>query len=96
VYNVYLDGPSDGRQLAYRSDPATAALTIRGKNISIAPQRDGFGIVVSRNNDTLGRAPLPDNGTVRAASLTFSREGKRLFVSVGETRVRVAKKEKYG
>jgi membrane associated rhomboid family serine protease len=95
VYNVYLDGPSDGRQLTYLSEPATAALTIRGKNISIAPQRDGFAIVVSRHNDTLGRAPLPDNGTVRAANLTFSRDGKRLFVSVGETRVRVAKQEDY-
>lgn len=95
VYKVYLNGPEEGRQLAYLSDPATAKLTIRGKNVSIAPQKRGFVLVVSRTNETLGRAPVPNNGTVRAANLTFIREGRWLFVSAGETRVRVAKKETY-
>jgi membrane associated rhomboid family serine protease len=96
VYKIYLNGPGDGRRLAYRSAPATAEPTIRGKNVSVVPRKRGFGLVVSRANETLGRAPLPKNGTTaRAANLTFSRNGTRLFASVGETRVRVAKQETY-
>ncbi len=86
----------DGRkQLAYLSEPATAALTIRGKNVSVVPRQSGFWLAVSRHDRVLARVPLPENGTTRAANLTFSREGERLFVSAGKTRVRVAEEETY-
>ena len=96
AYKVYLNGPGEGRQLAYRSTPATAEPVIAGKNVSLAPREDGFGIVVSRSNETLGRTLLPDRGnSTRTANLIFSREGKRLYAIAGQTRVRVASHEDY-
>jgi membrane associated rhomboid family serine protease len=94
AYKVWLNHSSHSR-VGYRSTPATADATIRGKNVSIVPRRQGFGLVVSRANETLGRAPLPTNGTTRAANLTFSRNGRQLFAAVGETRVQVARRERY-
>ena len=94
AYTVRFERGNRSR-LAYRSERATADATVRGKNVSIVPRKRGFGLVVSRENETVGRAPLPWNGTARAANLTFSREGRNLFVAAGETRVRVAKRETY-
>jgi membrane associated rhomboid family serine protease len=96
VYKVYLNGPGEGRQLAYRSAPATAGPVIAGKNVSLAPRKKGFGLVVSRDNETLGSVALPDRGnSTRTANLTFDRKGKRLFVVAGGTRVRIASRESY-
>jgi membrane associated rhomboid family serine protease len=96
AYKVYLNGPSEGRQLAYRSAPATAEPVIAGKNISLAPQTTGFDLVVSRNNETLGSVPLPKKGTTaQVANVTFDRKEKRLFAVAGQTRVRVASHESY-
>ncbi|WP_228842315.1 rhomboid family intramembrane serine protease [Halococcus agarilyticus] len=83
AYKVYLNGPGEGRQLAYRSAPATAGPVIAGKNVSLAPRQKGFDLVVSRNNETLGSVALPDRGnSTRAANLTFDGR-KRLFVGSG-------------
>ncbi|HET7322716.1 MAG TPA: rhomboid family intramembrane serine protease [Halococcus sp.] len=96
AYVIRFSRGEEKKRIAYLSEPATAEPTIRGKNVSIMPSRKGFRLVVSWANRTLGRAPLPKNGTTtHAANLTFSRNGKKLFVSVGETRVRIAKTEKY-
>jgi membrane associated rhomboid family serine protease len=94
AYKVWLNH-STRSHVGYRSPPATADATIRGKNVSIVPRRQGFGLVVSRANETLGRAPLPRNGTASAANLTFDREGRKLFATAGTTRVRVAQRERY-
>ncbi|WP_435077459.1 rhomboid family intramembrane serine protease [Halococcus sp. AFM35] len=94
AYKVRFNWDNRSR-LAYRSERATADATVRGKNVSLVPRQRGFGLVVSRGNETLGRAPLPGNGTTRAANLTFSREGRKLFAAVGGTRVPIAKRERY-
>ncbi|WP_273836339.1 rhomboid family intramembrane serine protease [Halococcus sp. PRR34] len=96
AYKVFLDGPGEGRQLAYRSAPATAEPVIAGKNVSLAPQKTGFDLVVSRNNETLGSVPLPKKGTSAAvANVTFDRNGKHLYAVAGQTRVRIASHESY-
>jgi membrane associated rhomboid family serine protease len=94
AYKIWLNRSGESR-VGYRSAPATVDATIRGKNVSIVPQREGFELVVSRANETLGRTTLPNNGTTRAANLTFSREGRTLFVATGRTRVPIAKRERY-
>lgn len=96
TYKIRLGRGSHPTRLVYRSDPATAGATIEGRNISIVARREGFGLAVSRANETLDRVKLPENGTsVRAATLTFTRNGSELFVSTDGTRVRVAKHEQY-
>ena len=95
AYAIRFNRLDENAQLAYLSESATAEPIIAGKNVSVAPRRRGFSLVVSRANETLGRAPLPKNGTTRAANLTFSRQGNRLFAATGETRVRVGRKETY-
>ena len=94
AYKIRLDRGT-GNRVGYRSAPATADATIRGKNVSIVPRRKGFGLVVARANETLGRTTLPNNGTTRAANLTFSREGRTLFAATGQTRVPIAERERY-
>src|SRR5699024_10709043 len=94
AYKVWLNRSTESR-VGYRSAPATADATIRGKNVSIVPRRKGFGLVVSRANGTLGRAPLPNHGTTHAANLTVSREGRTLFAATGKTRVPIAERERY-
>jgi membrane associated rhomboid family serine protease len=88
---------TEERTLAWTAEPSTAEPTIEGRNVTIAPAEDGFDLVVSRGNDTLGRAPMPAvNGTVEAGGLTFTNREGRLFASANGTRVRVAKRETYG
>ena len=89
-------GRGNDTQLVYLSDPATADATIENRNVSIAPRRTGFAVVVSRANETLDRVRLPTNNTTaRAGGLTFTRTGRDLFAAVNGTEVRVAKREAY-
>ncbi|WP_178916920.1 rhomboid family intramembrane serine protease [Natronomonas gomsonensis] len=96
TYNVRL-GPAaaDERAVVYRADRATADARIDGRNVSIQPVESRFDVVVSRNNDTLGRAAVPANGTdTTVGGLTVERDERDLFVERGETRVRIAQRSR--
>ena len=95
AYKVRFGRGNDSR-LAYLSGPATADVTVANRNVSVVPRREGFGVVVSRANETVDRVKLPANGTTaRAGGLSFDRTGGDLFVAVDGTRVRVASRETY-
>lgn len=95
AYKVRFGHGNDSR-LAYLSGPATADVTVANRNVSVVPRREGFGVVVSRANETVDRVKLPANGTTaRAGGLSFDRTGGDLFVAVDGTRVRVASRETY-
>jgi membrane associated rhomboid family serine protease len=96
TYNVRL-GPAaaDERSVVYRAERATADARIGGRNVSIQPVESRFDVVVSRNNDTLGRAAVPTNGTeTTVGGLTVERDERDLFVERGETRVRIAQRSR--
>jgi hypothetical protein len=84
---------ADERDVVFRAEPARANTVIDGRNITVAPAGDGFEVVVSRNNDSIGTASIPGvNETARAGGLKIVREDRSLFVERDETRVRVARK----
>ncbi|MFB6080594.1 MAG: rhomboid family intramembrane serine protease [Haloferacaceae archaeon] len=94
TYRVTLQ--HDGRRVpAFASPPARAAPVVAGRNVSVAARKDGFDVVVRRG----GRprtAPLPgENESVAVGGLRFVRDGSRVIAVHGETRVPVARKERY-
>ena len=79
------------------ADPSTAEPTIQGRNVTVYPIEEGFGLRVTRGNVTLGRAAVPAvNATVEAGGLTFTNREGKLFAVANGTRVRVAARETYG
>ncbi|GAA0313299.1 rhomboid family intramembrane serine protease [Halarchaeum salinum] len=96
VYRVSLVAPDGARSLAYTSPNATAAPVIAGRNVTIANTPEGFSVVVSHANETLGRAPIPTkNGTATAGGLGFGRAGNSLVAARNGTHVTVATRETY-
>jgi hypothetical protein len=59
----------------------------------VAPANGSFDVVVTRDNETLGRAavPPPDNSTA-VGGLTVRREGRNLYAERNGTRVRFARR----
>ena len=97
TYKVSLRAPGAEPRLAWSADPSTAEPTIGGRNVTVYPVDDGFGLLVSRANVTLGRAPVPAvNGSVEAGGLTVTNTEGKLFAAANGTRVRVANRETYG
>ena len=98
TYHVRL-GPADTeeRAVVFRAPPARSDAVIDGRNTTIAPVDDYFEITVSRDDDLLGSARIPqDTESVAIGGLTFVREDQSLFAERGETRVRVAQKGREG
>lgn len=92
TYKVFLKH-DDERRLAFTADPAPAEPMIDGRNISIVPMSEGFALRVTRANETLGTAPIPEgNETVSTGGLEFARNDSAVFAIANETRVRVATK----
>jgi len=96
TYNVRLGlADADDRPVVYRDDKATADTRIDGRNVSIAPVDDTFELVVTRENETLDRAALPDDSnTTFVGGLTVELDGRNVFVERGETRVRIAQRSR--
>lgn len=96
AYKVWLQHGEESPALVFTSERATTDSIIAGNNVSVAPASDGFEIVVSRNNSTLGRVVMPeDGGTVTVEGITFERDGRHVFAVVNDTRVKVFSKEQY-
>jgi len=93
AYRVTLRTDDGPERLAFTSDRATADGTFAGRNVSITPTESGFDVVVSREGETLDRAPVPSspNGSVEAGGIRFERAEQDLFAAVDGTRVRVAR-----
>jgi membrane associated rhomboid family serine protease len=90
----YRDGERDP---VYASPPANASPTIATRNVSVAPDgTDDFALVVTRENRTLDRAPMPaPNGSVTAGGLSFTRRDGTVYAERNGTRVAVAARETY-
>jgi membrane associated rhomboid family serine protease len=97
TYRVTLRRPGEDPRLAWTAEPATAEPVVEGRNVTVHPIEDGFGVLVTRGNVTLGRVAMPPvNGTVEAGGLTLTNRDGKLFAAANGTRVRVARQETYG
>lgn len=84
------------REVVYTSEAANTTPTIAGRNISVAAGPDQFEFVVTRENKTVGRTPVPaPNETVTAGGLRFEREERTVYVRHQNTRVPLAAPEQY-
>lgn len=96
TYKVWLQQPNESAKLAYQAPPATADVVLDGKNVSVAPAKNGFDIVVSQNNSTLATTSMPaEGGNATVGGITFLREGRHVYAVVDDTRVKVFTREKY-
>ncbi|WP_101297575.1 rhomboid family intramembrane serine protease [Halegenticoccus soli] len=94
VYRVSL-GVDGASKPVYASPRSTAEPVVMGRNVSVVAERSGFSLAVTRGNETT-RGPLPGpDETVAIDGLTFTREGRKLFASAADTKVRIASKERH-
>jgi membrane associated rhomboid family serine protease len=94
AYRVFLSHRGTAR-VVYTSDSARAGPVVAGRSISIDPAPQGYYIRVDRNNESVTTRLPAENGTATLDGLTFVREERKLFVKYGETRLRIAKRERY-
>jgi hypothetical protein len=102
VYRVRVRERGGRWRSTFRSRPATAGVTIAGRNVTLVPANrstggfEAFRLVVHANNRTLGRTRLPvGNQTVGVGGLRFERRGRQLIAVHNRTRIPIARRERY-
>ena len=87
---------NETRRTLFTSDPARAEPRIDGRNVVVAAARGGFELSVIGGSGNNVTAALPaENESVTVRGITFVREGDAVFAERGETRVRIAQRERY-
>ena len=86
---------NETRSTLFTSEPARAEPRIDGRNVTVAAVEGGFELRVAHGGET-ERAALPvENETVTLRGVAFVREEDAVFAERGETRVRIATRERY-
>ncbi|ELZ46658.1 rhomboid family protein [Halorubrum distributum JCM 9100] len=86
---------NETRRTLFVSDPARAEPRIDGRNVTVAATQAGFELRVD-GPDGNASAPLPAaNESVTLRGVELVRESDVLFAERGETRVRIAQRERY-
>ena len=87
---------NETRRTLFTSDPARAEPRIDGRSVVVAATPDGFELSVVGGSGNNVTAPLPAaNESVTVRGITLLREDDVLFAERGETRVRIAQRERY-
>ncbi|SDG06702.1 Membrane associated serine protease, rhomboid family [Halorubrum xinjiangense] len=86
---------NETRRTLFTSEPARAEPRIDGRNVTVAATRGGFELRVDGPGGNAS-APLPAaNESVTLRGVELVRESDVLYAERGETRVRVAQRERY-
>ncbi|WP_435075862.1 rhomboid family protein [Halorubrum sp. HHNYT27] len=86
---------NETRSTLFTSEPSQAEPRIDGRNVTVAAVESGFELRVMHDGET-DRAAIPAaNETVTAGGIAFVREADAVFAERGETRVRIATRERY-
>jgi membrane associated rhomboid family serine protease len=86
---------NDTRRNLYTSEPARAEPRIDGRNVTVAATPGGFDLRVVGPDGNASAPVPPANGSVTLRGVEFVREGGVVFAERGETRVRIAHRERY-
>ena len=90
TYNVQL-GTDEEISVVHRAEPARVDAMIDGRNVTIAPVDDRFEIRVTRDNETLGVTPIPEEDVrLAAGGIVFERDGSVVVATRDETKIRIA------
>ncbi|WP_144798578.1 rhomboid family intramembrane serine protease [Halorubrum depositum] len=86
---------NETRSTLFTSEPVRAEPRIDGRNVTVAAVEGGFELRVAHEGET-ERAALPAaNESVALQGVAFVREDDAVFAERGETRVRIATRERY-
>ncbi|WP_280585226.1 rhomboid family intramembrane serine protease [Halorubrum sp. Boch-26] len=86
---------NETRSTLFTSEPARAEPRIDGRNVTVAAVGGGFELRAAYAGET-ERAAIPAaNETVTLRGVAFVREADAVFAERGETRVRIATRERY-
>ncbi|WP_435098006.1 rhomboid family intramembrane serine protease [Halorubrum sp. N11] len=84
------------RSTLFTSEPVRAEPRIDGRNVTVAAVEGGFELRVDDRGKGAETAPIPAaNESVTLRGVTFVRENDAVFAERGETRVRIAQRERY-
>jgi membrane associated rhomboid family serine protease len=85
----------ESRSTVFVSDPASAEPRLDGRTVAVAAAEDGFDLRVTHEGATT-TAPIPPvNESVTLHDVTFVRDGAAVYAERGDSRVRVADRERY-
>ena len=86
---------NETRRNLFTSEPARAEPRIDGRNVTVAATADGFDLRVAGPDGNATASIPPANESVTLRGVEFVREGEVVFAERGETRVRIAQRERY-
>ncbi|SDY09910.1 rhomboid family intramembrane serine protease [Halobellus clavatus] len=94
AYRVAL-GEADSAEIVYTSKPVQAGPQLAGRNVTVVPETDQYYIQVEHENQTLSAGLPAKNESVTVGGLTFRRNRSEVYVSYGQTRLRLLTEETY-
>ncbi|WP_293033706.1 rhomboid family intramembrane serine protease [Natronococcus sp.] len=97
VYQVWIEGGGEDRQLAHESNESTADVRIDDRNVTVASEDEEFLLEVTEpDEDESATVPVPaENESATADGLTFERENETVYAVSNGTEVPVAVEETY-
>lgn len=94
TYKVFVGQPDSGAKQVFEADPVRVPAVLNGSRVTLAPVDDGYQLAVSQNNTTVAAGQLPQSDEqTTLGGITFSRNGTNLNASVGDTELRIAKRQ---
>ena len=95
TYKVFVEQPEGGVKQVFTADPIRVPAVLNGSRVLLAPANQGYRLVVTRNNETVGTGQLPQSdGTVTVGGIDFTRRGRALNASVDRTELTIAKRQR--
>lgn len=86
---------NETRSTLFTSDPARTEPRVDGRNITVAAVDGGFKLRVDHENTTETALFPSEDDPVTIQGVTFNRVGDRILAERGETRVQIARQERY-
>ncbi|WP_302080381.1 rhomboid family intramembrane serine protease [Salinibaculum rarum] len=95
TYKVFVEPPDRTATQVFEADPVRVPAVLNGKRVTLAPAEEGYELAVSRNDTTVATGQVPEVDTKETiGGITFSRNGRDLNASVGETKIRIATRQR--
>ncbi|WP_066415057.1 rhomboid family intramembrane serine protease [Halorubrum aethiopicum] len=91
-----VDGVHDEtRSTLFVSDPARAEPVLDGRNVTVAAVEGGFELRVAHAGENATASVPPRNESVTLQEVEFRHEAEAIYAVRGDSRVRVAERERY-
>ncbi|MFC5278765.1 rhomboid family intramembrane serine protease [Halorubrum rubrum] len=85
----------EGRSTLFVSDAVDAEPVLDGRNVTVAAVEGGFDLRVAHEGENATASIPPRNGSVTLQEVEFHRETEAIYAERGDSRVRIAERERY-